>query len=519
MSSDEAETEASLAARKAAKRERKAAKAALAAGEGATTVEEPPRKKKRPAEAAAPSTVARQPPPARLPPPAPGRPAEGGPAEVHEVFVKFLPRDVTEAELSALFRPCGALAKPPMLLRDYATGAPKGAGWVTFSSAAAARQALTLNGHPLRGRHLEVSAATCRKERPGLRGQLQAPGTHTPALLAEVLDSLVAPERSGTYIDATFGRGGHTRGILGALTPAGRLHAFDMDPLAVSAGDELAAGDPRFAIHASMFSRMAKVLPKALHGTVSGILFDLGISSPQLDDPGRGMRPEAKGPLDLRFDVASGEPAWRFLETATRQELAEVLARNGDGQDCASAARVADAVALAREVQGGVPRSTEEMAALVAAARCGGDYQPMHAAKLTFQALRMHVNDERGQCRAGLRAALRLLKPGGRIGVITWKHSECLMVMDFLRDHELAGTAFPLRAWWEGGAGRAALPTAYGLRRGEPRRPGAEELRTNARSRSAVLHVLHKEQGVTVAAVEAAVHAQLGWETLVLPGA
>jgi hypothetical protein len=128
-----------------------------------------------------------------------------------EVFVKFLPRDVDEAELAALFSHCGPLAKPPVLLRDYTTGAPKGAGWLTFDGPAGALAALGRNGHPLRGRHLEVSLATCRRERPGLRGQTQAAGTHTPALFHEVLSALVSPDPGGIFVDATFGRGGHTR--------------------------------------------------------------------------------------------------------------------------------------------------------------------------------------------------------------------------------------------------------------------------------------------------------------------
>ena len=452
------------------------------------------------------------------PPPTLSRPV-AAPASVvdgvHEVFVKFLPRDVTDEEVTKLFSPCGTLAKPPVLMRDYATGMPKGAGWVTFQTKAGADKALAqLNGYGLRGRHLQVTHATFRKESPGLRGQQQAPGTHSPALLAEILATLVAPDRSGVYIDATFGRGGHTRAFLEALTPAGRMHAFDMDPLAIEAGNALVAADPRFRIHASMFGNMAKVLPKEMRGTVSGILFDLGISSPQLDDPTRGFRPEADGPLDLRFDIASGEPAWKVLETASRKELADILTRYGDGQDAASATRIADAVVLAREFQGGVPRSTSGMAKLVADARCGGDYQPMHAAKLTFQALRIYLNDEFGQLHAGLAAGLKLLKPGGRMGIITWKHSECALVMDFVRKHEIAGENFPLRAWWESEPCGEPLKQSFGVRRGEALRPGAEELRTNARSRSAVLHVLYKEKGVTVRRVEKAAYAALNWESL-----
>jgi len=432
-----------------------------------------------------------------------------------EVFVKFLPRDVDETELEKLFAHCGPLAKPPVLLRDFATNAPKGAGWVTFETPASALAALGRNGHPLRGRHLEVSLATCRRERPGLRGQTQAAGTHTPALFHEVLAALVSPDPAGVFVDATFGRGGHTRGLLSALASGGSVHGFDMDPLAVAAGEALAAADGRFRMHAGAFSGMGAALGgEGLKGRVAGVLFDLGISSPQLDDPSRGFRPEADGPLDLRFDVARGEPAWAFLARCSRAELARALLRNGDGQDAASARRVADALVLRRDVMGGSVKSTAELAALVAEARCGGDYQPMHAAKLTFQALRMHLNDEFGEARRGLRAAFRLLKPGGRLAIITWKHSECALVMDFLRPKELAHQAFPLRAWWENELRGEPLPERAGLRRGDAVRPGAAELASNARSRSAVLHVLHKAKGVRVRDVEKAVHAAMGWEEL-----
>jgi 16S rRNA (cytosine1402-N4)-methyltransferase len=533
MSGSEGEEDAEArAARKVAKRAKKerkaekaAEKAAAAASDEPAPSPEPPAAKpaKRPREAPLPPPLPRAAPAgngaAKRPRPpnasGPAPPATGDDADGLELFIKYLPRDVTEDELASLFAPCGPLAKPPALLRDFATGAPKGCGWVTFATAEGAQRALReRQGHALRGRHLDLSVATCRKERPGLKGAPQAPGTHTPALLEEVLSTLTRPDPDGTYVDATFGRGGHTRAMLAALSPQGALHAFDMDPVAVAAGEALAGDDARFAIHAACFGEMAREL-RHLSGQVDGVLFDLGISSPQLDDPSRGFRPEADGPLDLRFDVSAGEPAWRVLERCSREELCELLARLGDGQDAASAARVADAVALAKAPGGpGAPRTTAALGALVQAARCGGDYQPMHAAKLTFQALRMHVNDEFGQLRAGLAAAVELLRPGGRIGIITWKHSECAVVMDFLRDRELAPEAFPLRQWLEARPGAKALKRETGLRRGAAKRPSEAELRINSRARSAVLHVLHKEAGVTVAAVEKAAHEALGWAPL-----
>lgn len=147
-------------------------------------------------------------------------------SRVHEVFVRYLPRDCNEEETQKIFASCGPLAKPVSLLRDFNTGQPKGAAFLTFTEAEGLAKALKMNGKPVRGRHLEVTVATCRKERPGLRGQQQELGTHTPALLSEVLQFLVSPDPDGVFVDATFGRGGHSRAILERLTPQGRLHGL-----------------------------------------------------------------------------------------------------------------------------------------------------------------------------------------------------------------------------------------------------------------------------------------------------
>jgi RNA recognition motif-containing protein len=230
--------------------------------------------------------------------------------EFRELFIKFLPKDVTEAEVEGIFGGCGDLDGPPVLQRDFSSNKPLGFGWVTYVRHADAAVALqTLNGHSLRGRHLDVSVATVRRERPHmqLRGTQQAAGTHSPALLQEILSALVGPDPRGTYVDGTFGRGGHSAGILGVLSPKGTLHGFDMDHEAIAVGEvrraersfgsffaharmslfhfqALQAKDPRFVIHSSRFSRMSKVL-KSVRGSVAGILLDLGISSPQVTFP------------------------------------------------------------------------------------------------------------------------------------------------------------------------------------------------------------------------------------------
>ena len=201
---------------------------------------------------------------------------------------------------------------------------------------------------------------------------------------------MVSPNPDGIYVDGTFGRGGHTRGILGALSARGSLHAFDMDPDAIKVAKELAASDSRFSIHHSPFGDMRKVLsPRGAEP--SAVFFDLGISSPQFDEAHRGFRPEADGPLDLRFDQSKGVPAWRFLEEVDRDALVQILFEYGETTDPIAARRIADSICLARTA-GGLPKRTKEFAALVAQAK-GREYQAMHPAKLTFQVSRAVKQD------------------------------------------------------------------------------------------------------------------------------
>lgn len=424
----------------------------------------------------------------------------------HEIFIKYLPPTATEEEVGSIFSPCGAFMRDPVLLRDGETGDCKGVGWVTFAHEEGLRNALNMDGTAFRGRHLKVARATVRPGAP--RGTAQAPGTHTPAMLAQVCDALVN-DAHGVYVDATFGRGGHTRGMLERLSSRGRLHAFDVDPTAVAAGRDLERSDTRFKMHHSPFSDMAAVLVDA--GPVAGVLLDLGISSPQLDEAARGFRPEQDGPLDLRFDTTKGVPAHEFLGNASREELARIIHEYG-GEDTAVAWRIADAVAL-RQTTGEIPRRTRAFADLVRSAK-GRDYQAMHPAKPTFQALRIHLNREFAELREGLAAALQLLGPGGRVGVLTWKHSECAIVMDFLRRHEAVRDDFPLLEVCrrEAAARVESLPAVDAVDYLEPLRPTDEELRANSRARSAVFHVLEKRLAPRVVHVESVAYAHLGWE-------
>jgi 16S rRNA (cytosine1402-N4)-methyltransferase len=421
-------------------------------------------------------------------------------------------------------------------------GACKGCGWITFRERKAFEEALSWNGCAFGGRHLQISKG--KAAHTGFRPTLQAAGTHTPALLKEVravtgarptatlvrcgpaaaaflceppapdasqvVATLIKPSPDGVVVDATYGRGGHTRGMLASLSHRGRMHAFDMDAEAIKDGTQLAAEDTRFRVHHQPFSAMRDALgplvPFSTPGTggVSAVLFDLGISSPQFDEASRGFRLEADGPLDLRFDQSRGETAHEFLMRADRLEIVDVLSRFGETTD-----PVADAICVARE-QRALPHRTKEFAVLVARAK-GFEYQAMHPAKLTFQALRVHLNDEFGECQRGLEAAFELLEPGGRIGVITWKHSECNLVVDFYRAHEAARPEAPQMAFYSSRAAAAPLEPEWALLMEHTIRPSAEELQLNSRARSAVLHILKKVRAPTLAQLDAKLYPLMGW--------
>ena len=442
-----------------------------------------------------------------------GRGAGGGPpapgaTEHLEIFIKYLPSWTGESDVRELFAHCGPMEEP-VLMRDTSSGMCKGVGWITFKTADAFAKGLAMNGAPMGGRHIAVSVATVRAGAP--KGTAQAPGTHTPALIDEVVQSLVV-DRDGVYVDATFGRGGHSRGLLAALSPSGRLHAFDLDPAAVAAGRELERADRRFKMHHAPFGSMAEAL-RGEERPIAGVLMDLGISSPQLDEAARGFKPEQDGPLDLRFDLTKGVPAWQFLQSVARDELVRILRAYGE-EDKAAARRIADAIILAREA-GTLPRRTRELAELIVRVK-GREYQPMHPAKPAFQALRIHLNDEFDELRRGMRACLELLRDGGRVGIITWKHSECAIVVDFLRAHELARAELPLLQWCRAQQPNAvrALSAEPCFEMDEPRRPGEAELRFNSRSRSAVLHLLRKQCGLRVPQLEDVAYAALDWEAI-----
>jgi len=302
-----------------------------------------------------------------------------------------------------------------------------------------------------------------------------SPWRHTTVLLTEAVQALVTQEE-GIYVDGTFGRGGHARAILERLSPAGRLVAFDKDPEAVAAAGEI--GDPRLTMRHASFADMAGELAALGITQVQGILLDLGVSSPQIDDPRRGFSFRFDAPLDMRMDTTRGETAAQFLERAELREIAEVIRDYGEER---FAVPIAKALVARRE--GGAPvRSTGELSALVA--RAVKTREPgQDPATRTFQALRIHVNAELEALQQGLKAALGLLAPQGRLVVISFHSLEDRIVKTFIaresRDEVDRRAPFaPARPMRLVSLGRV--------------KPDYREVAANPRARSAVLRVAER---------------------------
>ena len=299
-------------------------------------------------------------------------------------------------------------------------------------------------------------------------------------LAAEALDGL-ALEAGGYYVDATFGRGGHTALILQALGREGRLLALDRDPQAVAAGRRRFAGEVRLTLLHASFADLATLVPaNAPERPCGGVLFDLGVSSPQLDDPQRGFSFRADGPLDMRMDPTHGEPVAAWLARAGLDEIRQVIATFGEER---FARRVAQAIVTARRTQ---PISrTGELAAIVSAAVRTRE-PGKHPATRTFQALRMFINDELGQLERGLAAALEVLRPGGRLAVISFHSLEDRAVKRFMQRESQVDPALrdlPLIP-------AQARPRLKLI--GRKLRPTPAELARNPRARSALLRVAER---------------------------
>src|ERR1700761_266856 len=275
---------------------------------------------------------------------------------------------------------------------------------------------------------------------PAMGKELQ----HRTVLLEEAVDALVT-RTDGVYVDGTFGRGGHSRAVLGKLAETGRLIAFDKDPLAIATAQGMA--DPRFEIVHQSFASLRDALVSRGVGRVSGVLLDLGVSSPQVDDPERGFSFRADGPLDMRMDPTRGESAAQWLARATQQELTEVIRDYGEER---FAFQIAKAIVARRSESDrlGPLSSTRELAEIVAHAVKTRE-KGKDPATRTFQAIRIHINQELAELQVVLEAALSLLEQGGRLVVISFHSLEDRIVKRFMQTHSSAPAVdrrLPIRA-------------------------------------------------------------------------
>lgn len=310
---------------------------------------------------------------------------------------------------------------------------------------------------------------------------IKAPPQHVSVLLQESLDAL-AIEPHGIYLDATFGRGGHSRAILAELGDRGRLLALDRDPTAIAAAAALQT-DPRFQIFHTPFSALAEVIEQqSLQGQLHGILFDLGVSSPQLDDAERGFSFMRDGPLDMRMDTSQGMTAADFINTASEADIAWVLKEYGEERFARKIARavVHDRVATPFT-------RTKQLADLIGRVMPFKDPHK-HPATRSFQGIRIHINGELNEIEQALDAAVSALRPGGRLVVISFHSLEDRMVKRFMRKHSQPKQV------------PAGLPiTEAELRKdttlsllSRAIKPSAAELKLNPRARSSVLRIARR---------------------------
>lgn len=305
---------------------------------------------------------------------------------------------------------------------------------------------------------------------------------HVPVLLEETLQALKLRE-DGFYVDATCGRGGHSQAILERLGPRGRVFALDRDPQAVSAVRARFAADARFEIHHAAFSQLESLLEaRAAAGRVDGILFDLGVSSPQLDEAARGFSFLREGPLDMRMDPTRGESAAQWLNNAGESEISSVLRDYGEERFARRIAR-----AIVRERAQKPLTTTRELAGLIARSVPTRE-RGKDPATRSFQAIRIFINRELEEIETALPQAVRLLAPGGRLAVISFHSLEDRIAKHFLRA-EAKGEELP-----------PGLPVrAHEVRTrlrlvGKAIRPSAQEMARNPRARSAVLRVAERTE-------------------------
>ncbi len=305
---------------------------------------------------------------------------------------------------------------------------------------------------------------------------------HIPVLRDAFVDAMFS-DPDGRYVDCTFGRGGHSRALLAKLSDKGRLLAFDRDPEAVAVGKQLAQEDSRFSMLHSDFARLGAGLESESWQQVTGIGFDLGVSSPQVDNATRGFSFRQDGPLDMRMDTESGQPLERMLEHVSERELVNVLRRFGDER---YARRIASAILKATHA--GKLNSTADLEnicfhAVPKQTRFG----KTHPATRTFQALRIWVNGEMDQIDAGIRAAMEHLQPGGKLAVISFHSGEDRRIRDLIEAQVHACICPPEMPVCMCGK----QPSMRWLQK-KPLRADDQELAANPRSRSSMLRVAQR---------------------------
>ncbi len=302
---------------------------------------------------------------------------------------------------------------------------------------------------------------------------------HRPVLLEEVVEALnIRPD--GKYLDGTFGRGGHSRAILAGLSRKGCLFTLDRDPEAVAAGKELLGNDPRFSIVQGNYAELERYVHEwGVEKGLDGILLDLGVSSPQLDNPDRGFSFMGDGPLDMRMNPLQGVTAADWLAEAPERELARVFWEFGEER---YARRIARSIVKARQQQRLV--TTGQLARLIETTT-GRREKKKHPATRCFQAIRIYINDELAHLAQGLEAAINGLRPGGRLVVISFHSLEDRLVKRTIREAVRPGEV------------RKNIPQHPDLKPvliqiGKAVRPSAKELSVNPRARSAVMRVAEK---------------------------
>lgn len=301
--------------------------------------------------------------------------------------------------------------------------------------------------------------------------------SHLPVLLEEAITALaIKPE--GVYVDGTFGRGGHSQALLAGLGQQGRLYALDRDPAAVAVAQEQFADDPRFHISQGNFADLKTLREEwGLIEGFDGILLDLGVSSPQLDNPRRGFSFQTDGPLDMRMDPGSGPSAAEWLAEAPAAEIARVLREFGEER---YARRIADGIVMARRRQ---PITRTMQLAELVVELIGRREKHKHPATRTFQAIRIKINNELAHVADGLKAAIDCLRPGGRLVVISFHSLEDRLVKRTFREAARPGQV-PRRL------PAAPVPPPRARLIGGAHKASDSEIEHNPRARSAVMRVL-----------------------------